>query len=85
MNPIIIQSNLPRWLNKQADATTIWPFIFAVKKPLEGKLLDHEMVHMRQWEKGKWFGFFFKYLYYHFRYGYENNPYEVEARKMSGT
>lgn len=41
----------------------------------------HEEQHLRQIEKeGSW-KFVFKYLFYLLKYGYTNNPYEVEARQ----
>jgi len=39
----------------------------------------HEMVHVRQFNKGYGIGFWVKYLYYLARYGYSKNPYEREA------
>ena len=41
----------------------------------------HEECHKRQWRRGWYVGFLFLYLWYQLRYGYERNPYEVEARK----
>lgn len=43
-------------------------------------LRKHEEVHMAQFEQHGWFKFVVKYLYYSCRYGYWNNPFEVEAR-----
>ena len=40
----------------------------------------HEQRHLEQVERDGRFKFIFKYLWYNIRYGYENNPYEVEAR-----
>lgn len=41
----------------------------------------HEQQHLNQIEKeGSW-KFVFKYLFYLLKYGYTNNPYEVEARQ----
>ena len=41
----------------------------------------HEQQHLNQIEKeGSW-KFVFKYLFYLLKYGYTNNPYEVEARE----
>ena len=43
-------------------------------------LIKHEMVHIEQIKREGRIKFFFKYTYYWIRYGYKNNPYEVEAR-----
>ena len=41
----------------------------------------HEEQHLKQIEReGSW-KFVFKYLFYLLKYGYTNNPYEVEARQ----
>jgi len=40
----------------------------------------HEDCHKTQWAKDGIFKFAVVYLYYQVRYGYTNNPYEVEAR-----
>lgn len=45
------------------------------------KILKHEQQHLNQIEKeGSW-KFVFKYLFYLLKYGYTNNPYEIEARQ----
>ena len=45
------------------------------------KMQKHEEQHIKQIEKeGSW-KFVFKYLFYLLKYGYTNNPYEVEARQ----
>ena len=42
----------------------------------------HEEQHIKQIEKeGSW-KFVFKYLFYLLKYGYINNPYEIEAREV---
>ena len=55
-----------------------YPFIFVVDKHSD-ELIRHEKVHIQQQLDGWIIGFYIKYVYYHFRYGYENNPYEIEA------
>lgn len=40
----------------------------------------HEDCHKAQWRSEGNMKFFFKYFYYNIRYGYINNPYEIEAR-----
>jgi Domain of unknown function (DUF4157) len=46
---------------------------------LTAGLLRHEMVHVRQWRRNP-LGFAFVYAWHHFRLGYADNPFEVEAR-----
>lgn len=42
--------------------------------------LCHEITHILQYEREGFVKFIFKYLYYSMRFGYYNNPFEVEAR-----
>ena len=41
----------------------------------------HEVCHVQQWKRDGIFLFFFQYIWYSLRYGYRNNPYEIEARE----
>lgn len=47
------------------------------------KWIAHEEHHKVQWKRDG-IKFLFKYIYYSIRYGYWNNPYEVEAREVAG-
>lgn len=47
------------------------------------KLNIHEEVHMDQFAKHGWFKFVLLYVYYSCRHGYLNNPFEIEARKIT--
>ena len=40
----------------------------------------HEDCHKRQWRQYWYIGFAALYLYYQVRHGYQNNPFEIEAR-----
>lgn len=42
-------------------------------------LITHERVHVEQMRRDGWLKFRILYFYYTLRYGYEKNPYEVEA------
>ena len=75
--PYII--NLPKFGNKHRGLA-FYPFIFIAGEPLD-HLVKHEKVHIKQQLRGWLIGFYVKYLYYNIRYGYWNNPYEVEARQ----
>jgi len=43
----------------------------------------HELEHAYQQIRDGRITFYLKYFYYSLRYGYEDNPYEVEARERS--
>ena len=58
----------------------VFPFIFISDKRDE-ELLKHEKVHIRQQVQGLIIVFVIRYVYYLLRYGYWDNPFEVEARK----
>lgn len=47
--------------------------------PLTAALVRHEMAHVQQWRRNP-LGFAFVYVWHHFRRGYADNPFEVEAR-----
>ena len=51
---------------------------------LTGRLLRHELEHVRQWRRHP-LSFPARYLINHVRYGYHDNPYEVEARAAERT
>lgn len=44
------------------------------------KWLLHELQHVLQYRRDGFVGFIYKYIRNHIKYGYYNNPYEVEAR-----
>lgn len=44
------------------------------------RLYKHESEHLRQMDDEGSMKFLVKYLWYSTRYGYQNNPYEIEAR-----
>ena len=41
----------------------------------------HEECHKMQWKREGYIKFLITYIYFHFKFGYENNPYELEAIK----
>ena len=63
-------------------AWVIAPFMFFRPSRVDTSdvLFRHEMEHMYQVCRDGWLKFYVKYLWYSMRYGYLNNPYEVEAR-----
>jgi hypothetical protein len=46
----------------------------------DARLIRHEVVHLEQIERDGRVMFALKYLWWLVRYGYQVNPYEVEAR-----
>lgn len=46
-------------------------------------LEPHERVHWQQYERMGFFKYYLTYWWYLLRYGYQNNPMEIEARKLS--
>jgi len=60
----------------------VWPFVLYAKleQPYQQGVIVHELTHIVQQVQHP-FTFHIKYLYYHFKYGYKKNPYEVAARK----
>lgn len=43
--------------------------------------VKHELAHIEQYKKHGLLKFLFLYLWYSVKYGYYNNPFEVEARE----
>ena len=75
------RSPLARWaLPRRYVAVTLWDHVFTRLESLEESILWHEEVHVRQWKRHGLVRFAFLYLWFHFRYGYWRNPFEVEAR-----
>ena len=60
--------------------------ILTIGKPYElsESHYNHEACHIEQVKRDGRLKFIAKYLFYNIKYGYKNNPYEVEARKLSG-
>ena len=73
----------PNWV----DGVTLYPFIFIRDREYTSEqysiLIKHEKVHIRQQLEGWLIVFYVKYLYWSWKYGYKDNPYEVEARLES--
>lgn len=64
--------------------TSVWGRIYIRPDQLQNTvLINHEQVHARQIQEDGWYWQPIKYLYWTIKYGYKDNPYEVEARKLS--
>ena len=59
------------WLRPNMDAET------------KHRVMAHEARHIFQIKRDGKIWFAIKYLYYAFKYGYRNNPYEIDARKTA--
>ena len=65
-----------------AGWTSFWDTIYVLPGyETNERLLRHEMKHLEQIERDGILKFSVKYLWWLARYGYLNNPYEIEARK----
>lgn len=67
-------------LPRRFVAITLGSRVFTPLARLSATTLRHEEAHVEQWRRHGVARFPFLYLWYHFRYGYEQNPFEVEAR-----
>jgi hypothetical protein len=76
------------WLaghGRAAAAVTIGSTIVVYPEvTLTGRLLRHELAHVRQWQQRP-LAFPLHYAWLHMRHGYSANPYEVEARAAERT
>ena len=76
--------HLIRWMLRWRGfaGVTLPPFgvyILAERMQDDG-LIRHEQAHWEQYKRMGFLGFYVTYLWYTIRYGYWNNPMEVEAR-----
>ena len=63
--------------------TSFWNCIYYIDRHhmYNKSLQRHELKHIEQINREGYIKFSFKYLWYSFKYGYKNNPYEIEARE----
>lgn len=73
--------------SKDSQVAMIDPFFLNIltlgNTNISETLYKHEACHIQQVKRDGRLKFICKYLYYNIRYGYYNNPYEIEARKAS--
>ena len=67
------------FLRKYAGVV-LYPWVLFKHKEVPQSLFRHELEHVYQVERDGWLKFYLRYLYWNVKYGYEENPYEVEAR-----
>jgi hypothetical protein len=72
--------------NTRFKAITMpWQTIYVLEESMNDVgLLQHESVHIEQIQRDGPWKFSVLYIWYNIRYGYWNNPYEIEAREKSG-
>lgn len=78
---VIYNSSVPPML-ANADGITLYPFIFIRFSESDERtpiLLKHELIHIEQIYRMGVIKFYLTYIWYWLRYGYRDNPYEVEA------
>ena len=86
---LIVKFKSGGWIHwftpKSIRATVIGRTIYIKKGYLVSQIsLPHELIHIEQWHRLGSIKFSIMYLYYQIRYGYDKNPLEQEARKLSG-
>lgn len=76
-----------KWILPFGYGVTIGKYLLIRKDSHNLKyVIEHEKVHYRQWNtEGSYLKWLIKYIKYLVQYGYEDNPYEVEARTMAST
>ena len=68
----------------RCEAITLYPFIFYKDEPALVYWMPHELVHVQQVKRLGWFRFYISYIRWHFKVGYDANPFELEAVERSG-
>ena len=69
---------LPAWI----EGIIIWPFIFFNGEPSSG-IRFHEHIHADQIKRHGVIRWYIRYIYCCVRYGYRDNPFEIEARNRT--
>lgn len=77
---------IKKYMNKKGffGWTSFWNTIYYLReKDLnDEKLRKHELCHVAQIKREGYIKFTIKYMWYNFKVGYWNNPYEIEARQV---
>jgi hypothetical protein len=68
---------------KSTGWTSAWNTIYLRPDQINNKqLIKHEQCHAMQMQRDGKLWMVTKYTYYLVKYGYKNNPYEIEAREV---
>ena len=73
------------FLPKRYVAITLSSHVLTRETSLDECVLRHERAHVEQWRRYGFFGFLLRYVWYHFKYGYADNPFEIEALEAETT
>jgi hypothetical protein len=74
------RSRLARlFLPRRYLAITVSSHVLTRESHLDERVLRHEQAHVEQWKCHGRVRFLARYLWFHFRYGYDRNPFELEA------
>jgi hypothetical protein len=68
-------------LPKRYIAITLGSRVYTPLASLSAATLRHERAHVEQWKRHGVAWFLVLYVWYHLKYGYNRNPFEVEARR----
>jgi len=73
---------LAKIMKKQGMALVIGQTVYYSMSEAEvgPRLRRHENRHKQQYKENGFFKFIFLYIFYTIKYGYRNNPFEVDAR-----
>lgn len=71
-----------KWVWSPYRGITLPPFGIFIKRKYKDnqKMLNHEIVHWKQYQKMGLFKLYFKYIKEFVKYGYDKMPMEIEAR-----
>ena len=73
-----------RWYLKRTGFAGItlppWGVYILAERLTDERLVRHEQVHWEQYKRMGALKFYVVYIGYSLRYGYQNNPMEIEAR-----
>ena len=72
---------VPKWVLPFGYGLTLYKWVLVRKDGDVPYLIAHEACHVKQWTTIGLFKFPMMYLYYLVKFGYLDNPYEIEARR----
>ena len=82
--PEFFQKIIKKYSN--LNAMTIPPFgMFFMPGTFVDSTIRHELIHWEQYKRFGVLGFYILYFYYSLKYGYWDNPLEIEAYAVNGT
>ena len=77
--------NVPRWALFGANGAGWLPNVTLIANDLAGderkRVINNETVHQLQQDELGYFRWVFMYLKFHRKYGYQDNPFEIDSRR----